>query len=191
MADSSFTIRIPKWLAGVTASAVIAGGAFFAGTMVSDGGSSPVVDSSSSSSSTTTSTVAETTTTVVATSTTAKPAAASGGGNSEPAKLAVTLTISDNCPAAGIVPGEITVRWTVTKAVSSELKVVHGSSTLFWGAPGSAKGSKTFATTCNNRKVVGPGGGLVNDGGTLVYFAMLSATGADGQMVNSSKESAA
>lgn len=191
MSDSSFTIRIPKWLAAVAASGVIAGGAFIAGTMVADDGSSSVFDSSSSTSSASTNLVVETTTTVVATSTTAKPAPVGGGGGSEPAKLAVTLTISDDCPSAGVVPGHITVAWTVTKAVSSELKVVHGSVTLFWAAPGSAKGTKTFATTCNNRKVVGPGGALVNDGGTLVYFAMLNATGADGKTVNTSKESAA
>lgn len=190
MTNDAYTIRIPKWLLGTVAALLLAGGAFVAGLIVADNDSTTIIEEPDTTTSSTTTTIAETTTTLAATTTTAAPAA-NGGASPAPTKLAVTLTVSENCPAAGTVPGKITVKWTSTKAVSWDLKVVHGSVTLYWANPGTANGTRSFDTTCNNRKIVGAGGALVNDGGALNYFANITATGAGGKTVNARKEGAA
>lgn len=164
MSGDHVTVRIPKRAFRAAGVLLVAGGAFWAGTVISDdagrvGGVAT----------TTTTATATSTTLAIATTTTEKPAPKPA---TKPPVLAASIMVKDDCPVAAQVQGTLTVTWTTSAAVDVEVRLMHGADMLIDPTEDVAKSAtKTFRRPCN---------GAV--GSTVTYSVM--AVGADGKTVS-------
>lgn len=179
MSGSHVTIRVPRWTLTLLALVILGAVAFWAGRTTL----APTADV------TTSGVVASTTpdgTTSTTPTTVPDPRQPAGGGTPEPASLDASISVTDTCPAAGRVPGTLTVTWATTSAERIEIRLSHGADILMNNAVVvRSRGSRTFERTCNNQKLAD---GTYNGRPLTVTYSIL-VTGADGVTASDRGES--